>query len=1057
MVNRIKQTSIVYRVALTVCCIAFFGSIFWYFLSARIITTTWLEKLETMVNQRSTEVQKYVLEEEKVLKNFIEKPEIRSLIDAFFDESVSPKTQAKQQMKASLTSYRTTLRQKYFLIISREGKVVFSNTPAYDKINLAAPTLNKSPLAVSLERVIMTTTTDIAEFSYDPVLKEPALYLSTPLFHDNKLIAVVAMSLDPTFIYKITNNNIGLNSTGEVIVARNVSNGVLFINPLRTENLAPFNKFLPLSYVAKGIDMSPAQQASIGYSNLGLQQNYDEQKVAAAWKFIPYVNWGISIEIQYDEILASRHLLKQIILTLLLLLIIMMLLSFLYDPWLFNYGKNLIQDASTWFSQERNLRKALISFGIVSGFAFIIALGMFFSAVNAERSHMHSIVEIKMKNADEIIEHIVEEIELVTQSLVYDLQFDLLKKQDISIRLEREMREHSTISGISIAYAPHQYSQEQRLYAPYIVRTSSGYKQYALEQLYDYTMQHTANESMKIFYLETLNKTGLMWLEPDFEDISAKFVAPCSQEVYPAGDISKELTCVVTVFLDMDAIKSIIESIDVSATGYAYLLSKKGIFIYHPRYNYKFEDITIDDMAKQTASESLLEISKKEHEHKEGFYNFMDVSDKQLKTVFFTNVPSTEWSLGAFFPTKDTNPPQHLFRRYFMLMVLIFLCLLIACLGLITQIFQYARRSRINFFFVLTLPLILAQIMLVVIIQHHSMPTLKNKVATIDSVGLQRFIQSQQEINKQLHLPALITIPTGILIDALSIINENQIKVDGIVWQKYDDKMHKGLAKDVFFPQASTKRVDLVKKYEVKKGTKTIIGWKFYATLNQNFAYKKYPLDTNIVDIIIKHPNINQNILLVPDFSDYQSVIPEHLPGLSHDTFVPGFNIAWSGFFIEQLPQTTTYGVQKFGASNIYVACCFDILFRRDFLNALLIFLLPLFAILFAAYAIFLKSKARAKLESYQVLLAYTGLFLSIILLHRSLREVHTVRDILFIEYFFFLVYVVLLILIVYDLLERQQRISHQRYFTQFIDTCRNFFWDIQLIIWLIITTISFY
>ena len=99
--------------------------------------------------------------------------------------------------------------------------------------------------------------------------------------------------------------------------------------------------------------------------------------------------------------------------------------------------------------------------------------------------------------------------------------------------------------------------------------------------------------------------------------------------------------------------------------------------------------------------------------------------------------------------------------------------------------------------------------------------------------------------------------------------------------------MPKYIQKGVVFPEATYLRLEQVNLG--RQGDEEMIGWSFKATLREQFDYDNYPLNRQQIWILLRHPDFEQNVYLVPDLESYTTRDLASLPGLDKD-----FVLEWS-------------------------------------------------------------------------------------------------------------------------------------------------------------------
>lgn len=1053
MVSSLKQSGYWCRILLfTLIALTLIAGLHYFILYKHTLTRK-TQELTTIIDQRTQEIRNLLVTQEKTIKKVLDQPDVIQSINKILEPASfftsSDTSAATKKLEIALSSYRNLLDNKNFILFTPQGRVVFSDTPVYTNVSLEQASFRDSALGQSVAQVIMTLTTSIAEFSYDPLIKEPAFFIVVPIFKNKKLYAISAIRIREEKIQDIINNYIGLGHTGEVFVSKLIPSGILFISGVRSEALAPFKKFLPPHFSDRS---GPIQQATAAKSGDGITLDYRKVLSLASWSYIPEVDWGIVARIDYKEVLATLSLYKKFFLLLLMLLIIVFFITLKKDVWLYSHMQRYTQHLQAITGDEHKLRNLLKFFWAIT---FIgIALSAYHSyfikqkAITKSQESIHTeIAEVK-----EEIDHILYNTERITQSIVYDLGLGRLKKEDLVARLKRDLNENPAIAGISVAYAPYAYNKNTRIFGRYVTRTSNGVEIFNLDELYDYTVPRERGSFSGTFYLDTLKQTDLLWGDPRVEDLSKNLVAPCSQDFRVSAKANNDLLGVVTVFLDVNVIKKMIKTAHISTIGSMYLLSSQGNFIYYPEFDHKNEQISIATLAQSLGSSELAKVVQRAHEGVEGFYPFYDEKSSETKEIYFTPIKRADWTFGIFFAEKSILPSTATIRHNFILLLFLFTSLVICTLMLLFK--TYSNNSLLATFYTTTLPLIVCQALLLYISTTYSTPETTSRTPITDAIALEQFLEEQQETAVIVQEDPPIPLPTGIEIDSIDLTTGTDIKLSGLIWQKYNNTHHKDIAREILFTESSRK-TEFVKQYETPVGDTTIIGWKFFTQIPCVFDTKQYPLDTNEIAIIIEHPDAGHNVLLVPDFNDYQNISPKALPGIVDNFKLPGFSINYSLFSFEKLPQKTTYGVEPFGNATSRFELNFNLAITRDIIYSLLVFFLPIFVILFAIYAIFILSENNS-LDPYKTLTGYTGLLLTIIFLHRMLRERILTGTTMYIEYFFFFTYFTLLVLILHILFKGMQ-FDQQAWYNQIFSFYKKFFWDIQLVYTIIITTMTFY
>lgn len=1048
LVNRLLENRIAFTSIITCSIVAL--SLYFF-----LDKYAFLKAQRTLVDitiTRTAAIKAFLISSEKQIKTVFEEPTVLTMIDTLLKQASAhnPKESMllTQQFITLLQAYKPMLDYKNCIVCDPRGTVLFSDTPVYENLSIEDKKFSDCQLGTSIKQVLMTLTTDIAEFSYDPFLKEPAFFITIPLFKNQKLHAIAAIRLNEQKLYDITDNYIGLGITGDLNIAKRIPVGILYLNAARNEFLAPFKKFLPLSYSTVSKELTPMQQATLGYTGFGKLLDSRNILSLASWNYVPLMNIGMVAKQDYQEIYKPFVVYKNILMGFLVGLFFLVFLFIGYNSLIGSSRNSIIYRIRS--ANEHQIYTILRLVWVVSTMSVLVGLYSIYALKKKTVTTKQNDISSQVNNAAHEIEHILYKVELITQTLSYAVSLGHLSPEELVARLKYHIAENDMISGISVAYAPYAYDTSKKLFGRYVARTASGIETFNIDELYDYTLDATTDSAYKVFYLDGVAAKGISWADPILEPLSKKFVAACSNDFYKED----QLAAVVTLFVDMDRISNIIESINMSAVGTSCLLSKDGVFIYHPSLDYKKYRTTIIEIAQRSGSPELISVWKKEKNGLHGFYSFKDVSAQQEKKAYFLPLTKTNWLLSVFFSQQIVEPPLTQVRHHYVIVLFLIIFFMMSTLMLCFRISKAHNRTSIAQFFIISMPLLFCLFFLIAICYSYQTFQDDNKRIITTPLELEQFLVEKNEIASIVNEPPIVTIVTGIEITSLQSLSEGGVKASGFVWQYYDDKEHKDITPGVLFTQASAK-AEFEKTYETRFGTKRVIGWNFFVEFPYDWNEGLYPLDINELSIALEHPSLDKNILLVPDLHAYQNMRPTDLPGLNPHLNLTGFNIEKSSFCFKNVQPKTTYGIEAFGQSTTYFTLHFDIVAVRNIMNAILVFFLPIFIIMFAIYCFFSLSE-NYQLDLKETLTAYTGLLLTIIFLHRMLRDQRSADTVMYIEYFFLLTYVIIFILALHVFFQ-QTELGKKRWYKKLGYIYKVFFWDIQMMIGIIITTLIFY
>ena len=268
-----------------------------------------------------------------------------------------------------------------------------------------------------------------------------------------------------------------------------------------------------------------------------------------------------------------------------------------------------------------------------------------------------------------------------------------------------------------------------------------------------------------------------------------------------------------------------------------------------------------------------------------------------------------------------------------------------------------------------------------------------------------------------------IRVKTGIFVQSLQFFNSTDVHLTGYIWQRYKDGEHddiKPSASEVGFilPEQVNAGDDIEPRevYRLRDGDEEVIGWYFEATLRQPFDYVDYPFDHKTVWVRMWHKEFGRNIVLVPDFDAYKSTGLDDIFGIE-TSIVLGTWVRQNTFFDYKLSSyDTNFGLADHIIHENFSELHYNIVLKRKFENAFIIYLLPLFlvaALLFSALLTISKNEQLSDRLGFNVsgfIGACSALFFVVMLAHIQLREQFPGSATVYIEYFYILMYALFVI-----------------------------------------------
>lgn len=930
---------------------------------------------------------------------------------------------------------------KDLFLIKQDGTIFYVNKGEILNANITEAQFAHSALTQSFERVKLTLTMDISEFEVDPLIKEPSLFILHPIMVENKFLAVLALELDETYFYKLIQDS-KLGSTGDIFLTKHIGvDRVLFLSPLRSYSNVAFKK---ISTPDKDL-LTPGRRAAMGDKGFGRTLDAFGKEVVASWRFVPQVNWGLVVKIDASEINAFANQLFYF-----MLLFILLCLIYVAYILILTYGIKRIKQLVARFFSPKVIRLLLFFGFMFSLISSVILMWNHYSTHTAVFKKTKEYGQSKVKSQADFIIQNLSIVEKITKMIAKDLQTGLLKKEDVGIRITRELKGSSNLDTIAIAYAPFMYDPQKRLYGLIAQRRDGNV---SLQEITtDYMIPGSEKDPEADWYNKTIAK-GAFWSEPYFNKNNKMYEIRFSMPFY--FENAKEPTGVVALTYDLEKIIDKIRSIEVGKSGFGIIISSlNGTFIYHPLSQYVQNKVSLFDVAREQNNASLQTIADDMLKGKSGFGSYIEKNTKLDYWIIYEHIPSLQWTVGAIFSEEALNLPYEQLHILFIWIFISFVIALLFLALLFAHVEQWNLKNARKVALASTLIFAGALIAFWSIIREESYHIRQDAIVIRDETGLDQYIEFLKVSSFQRSEQSVTVIPTGLLLYTLNFSDATKLSVSGYMWQKIKKELK--IVPGVRFPEAT--EVTLKEVLRKEEGDYEIIGWNLGATFLQKHRYSWFPFDRVHVDIIIAPADFTSNIMLVPDFTGYQSLDVDPLPGITNEILIPGFALERSFFSYLPIAQYDEVGLETLRKKSGDVRLHYNILLERKLTNPLIIFFLPLLIILFSIYAVLLITFRGRNLISdvFTALSSYTAIFFTLVILHQTLRGQYQVGELLYVEYFFFFTYITILLLILYSILFRVSN------FASFIHTkispyLRYFYWTIQFGFWFIITMIMFY
>lgn len=298
---------------------------------------------------------------------------------------------------------------------------------------------------------------------------------------------------------------------------------------------------------------------------------------------------------------------------------------------------------------KKNTFAFRLSLYVVSAVS-LIALIIFTSFYLISRSIL---LDMAAKNAKNITEKNVNKIDaIIGQSAKIPLNLASIiennnpGKDELEQILKDIVEKNDEIYGSAIAFEPFSYDENKYFFSPYVYKSKNQIIVSDLNNAdYEYFYQD--------WYQIPAHLQEPVWSEPYFDEGGGNIImATYSVPFYKTQNDKREFWGIITIDIALDWLDSLVSSIEIYETGFAYVISYGGTFVTHPNSDY-IMNYTIFSLAEENEIPKLRELGRKMLNGESGFESLVGVTIKEKSRIYYTPLNSNNWSLGVVFPENE--------------------------------------------------------------------------------------------------------------------------------------------------------------------------------------------------------------------------------------------------------------------------------------------------------------------------------------------------------------------------------------------------------------------
>jgi signal transduction histidine kinase/CheY-like chemotaxis protein/HAMP domain-containing protein len=309
-----------------------------YVISSESLQREVTDGLEAITADKAQQIETYVLNRQRDVTALANTPttitafaaletlaKTRTLTDIFTAQEY---TALLEPTRPVFNFYREFSDYQDILMISPAGDLLYTTKRTADLgTNFYTGPYKNTQLAKVIDNAKTLIQTELSDFDRFQSDSEPVAFIAAPVFKDGRIIGVIAIENSNRSIYNVVTNRIGLDQTGETLVASYASdratNQLMITAPLRFDPDAAFKRTVK---IGSG-DLPALQDAIRGNRGQGEMRDYRGETVIAAWRYLPSLRWGLVVKKDTAEAFAPITNQRNAVIALLILTVIAIIVA----------------------------------------------------------------------------------------------------------------------------------------------------------------------------------------------------------------------------------------------------------------------------------------------------------------------------------------------------------------------------------------------------------------------------------------------------------------------------------------------------------------------------------------------------------------------------------------------------------------------------------------------------------------------------------------------------------------------------------------------------------
>jgi len=285
-----------------------------------------------------------------------------------------------------------------------------------------------------------------------------------------------------------------------------------------------------------------------------------------------------------------------------------------------------------------------------------------------------------------------------------------------------------------------------------------------------------------------------------------------------------------------------------------------------------------------------------------------------------------------------------------------------------------------------------------------------------DQTAVNEFLEANWDSRNE---PDAAEVPTGVFVESLRFVTSTDVHMTGYVWQRFPETQPEEVPVGFILPELVDSTLQRL-EYRIAEGDGEVIGWYFEGVVRQPFEYSDYPFDHKTVWLRLWPRDFAANTVLTPDLAAYpcprvNCTQPGDTFGVEETIVLGDWEREDTYFDYFLSSYNTNFGIDQYVGQTGFPELRYNMLIKRQFQNAFIVNLVPLFVVAMLAFAAPItttRNRERGSIFGFSTagtIGTVSALFFVVLLAHIQLRNQFAGSGVVYIEWFYFLMYVTLL------------------------------------------------